>query len=213
MAGEIASVIKSREIKYLVHFTRESNLASILEHGLIPRGSLERKVANFTVNDTLRWDGRRSFNCLSISFPNGQMLFKYMSDNQTVNWPILILRPSVLVEKQALFCKHNAADNRMSSLPANELRTADAFRGMFAEIDGFQSRDEQGLKPCDPTDVQAEVLVRGTIEPKYIGSVVFPDKATAAKFEQPLAGKRALVHTRAGLYGNRTFFRKYGAGK
>lgn len=213
MSAEISSIIQSRDVKFLVHFTRSSNLASILDLGLVPRANLAKKVEAYSVNDQCRWDGRTKYNCTSISFPNSQMFYSYMLADPSVKWPILLLRPQVMREKELLFCRHNAADARISSEPSANLRSADAFRGMFLEIDGCAARLDQGLKPCDPTDVQAEVLISGTIEPKYIGGVVFPDAATAEAFKHKLGNRRSFVNGRDGLYGNRMYYRKYGAGR
>jgi len=88
-----------------------------------------------------------------------------------------------------------------------------AFKGMFAEIDGVASRSDQSLKPCDPTDVQAEVLIYGVIEPKYIKGVVFPDLKTRDEFKYKIGKRPAPVDDRTGLYANRIFYRKWGKGR
>lgn len=213
MANDLTALISSRAINYLVHFTRASNLNSILEIGLVPRSKIERRVKSFTVNDAMRWDGRSDYNCASISFPNGPMLYRYMQADKGIKWPILILSPKLLSEKEVLFCKHNAADKRISS-QGNEILTGiDAFRGMFAEIDGIDLRADQGLKGCDTTDVQAEVLIRGLIEPKYIAGVVFPDQVTSDEFKYKLGTRKVFINGPAGLYGNRTYYRKFGGGR
>jgi hypothetical protein len=210
---EIASVARSRVIGYLLHFTCTANLASILQFGLVPRSQLPKKVAQFTINDALRWDGRQDYNCTSIAFPNAPMLYSFMQRDANIKWPIAVLSPSLLVEKDVLFCKHNAADKRISVQTSDELGSIDAFRGMFAEIGGHASRADQSLKSCDPTDVQAEVLIRGVIEPKYITSVVFPDEATSTEFKYKMGTRQSIVHGRNGLYGTRIYYRKWGLGR
>jgi len=209
VSAEILSIIETRSIKFLVHFTRSTNLDSILTLGLVPRANLERKVRNYSVNDQSRWDGRTKYNCASISFPNSKMFYSYMQADKSIKWPILLLRPQVLVE-DVLFCRHNAADARISSQANADLEGPGAFRNMFQETRGLSSRADQGLKVCDPTDVQAEVLLHGTIEPKYIGAVVFPDATIAEIFKGKMGKRASALSGRNGLYGDRTYSRKFG---
>jgi hypothetical protein len=213
LSDDVASLVKSRGINYLLHFTRASNLGSILQLGLVPRSLIEKKVDAYTVNDPVRWDGRQDYNCVSIAFPNAPMLYSFMQANAGVEWPILVLNPSILIEKEVLFCKHNAADKRISSQPADDLKSVSSFRQMFVELDGLPSRADQSLKTCDPTDVQAEPLVRGTIEPKYISAVVFPSAQLSAEFKYKMGTRKSILQDRTGLYANRIYYRKWGQGR
>lgn len=108
-----------------------------------------------------------------------------------------------------MFCKHNAADVRISGLTDEELAKPESLAGMFDEIAGLQSRDDQKLRTYDATDVQAEVLIRDHIPAKYIVGIVFQDKPSKDRFEE-LAGKRKMVvHSRnKGLFGAREYVRR-----
>ena len=64
----IQQIVQNRKIEYLVHFTRTSNLTSILANGLIPRSILQDNRIQFVHNDDYRFDERENRTCLSISF-------------------------------------------------------------------------------------------------------------------------------------------------
>ena len=201
------------QIPYLLHFTRAVNLPSIMTHGLYPVGRSHEIGANPHVNDQYRWDGHRNSSSVSIGFPNCQMLYKYRMDNPEVDWAILVLHPSILWLKSCAFCKRNAADGRISSQPLALLMTPVAFAGMYEEIDGLASREEQKLKSYDPTDVQAEALVFDVIEPQYITSVIF-EKGAARNSQLPHIGnRRTYIHANnKGMFASRGYARKYQQG-
>jgi hypothetical protein len=163
-------------------------------------------------NDDKRLDGRRGYNCLSISFPNSLMFHRFQQNNVGVDWPILVIHPIVMAHKKSLFCKHNAADAKISSVADNELGKIESFVGMFDEITGHTSRADQKLKSWDPTDVQAEVLIEGVIDPSYIHSVVFPGAASKNLSTEILGDRKAYVNDRRGLYATRRYYRTWGAG-
>lgn len=199
------------EIPYLLHFTRAVNLPSIMEHGLYPIGRIDDIGASPEINDQIRLDGRLDGTSISIAHPNCQMLYKYRMDDESVDWAVLVLKRSVLWQKECAFCRHNAADTRISRRPLEALTTEAAFRGMFDEIDGWTSREEQKLKVYDPTDVQAEVMVFDTIEPEYIRGIVFNSKDAKDNYSPLLTEEqRAWVHPKnKGLFGTRSYSRLY----
>ncbi|EGM68818.1 hypothetical protein SOHN41_03157 [Shewanella sp. HN-41] len=98
----------------------------------------------------------------------------------------------------------------MSHQQLQDLQTPDAFRGMFQEMASQRSRADQKLKPCHPTDVQAEVLIFDTIPSNYIMEVVFPDRQTQIQYAQRINGKKSSVNLpNSGFYGTRTFLLEY----
>ncbi|MBA3525385.1 MAG: DUF4433 domain-containing protein [Sphingomonas sp.] len=207
----IEEIIAERGITRLVHFTRLANVTSILKHGLVPRAMIADIAPQGQTNDPLRLDGREQYNCLSITFPNSRMFYAYMMENPDVDWAVLLLKPALLVEGRVLFCRHNAADNRVTALADEQLKGAAAFQAMFDEIDGLEARADQYLKPADPTDVQAEVLVRGLIERAHLDGIVFQTPAAAQQFNG--VGLTRYVSDRRGLFGDRNFYRTWGKGK
>jgi ssDNA thymidine ADP-ribosyltransferase, DarT len=209
---EIEDYRLERKIPYLLHFTRLDSLASIMTHGLCPRELIDKGQVAAAVNDDMRLDGRRGFNCLSVSFPNSLMFHRFQQNNVGVDWPILVIHPAVMAHKETLFCKHNAADARISSKANDDLKTLAAFNEMFEEIPNHTSRADQKLKNCDPTDVQAEVLIQGVIEPEYIFGIVFPGAASKNISLHLIGDKKAYINDRRGLYATRGYYRTWGPG-
>ena len=167
---EIRNFINNRHIDELVHFTYVDNLESILENGLLPVRDLYYNRINHYYNDENRLEGRRDAVCLSISFPNYKMFFKYRHyDND--NWCVIGLDPSILYEKDCLFCITNAASNYETRRNNYDKKNLRGLSKLFYD-DGY--RYEENIPLSYPTDPQAEVLVLDKIETPYINSIYFP---------------------------------------
>lgn len=207
----IREFAKKVEIPYLVHFTRAVNLPLIMEHGIYPIARVGEIGVEPQINDQHRLDGRLNGTSISIAHPNCQMLYRYRMEDKTIDWAILVLKRSILWRKECAFCRHNAADARLSWQPLETLITEAAFRGMFDEIEGCTLRDEQKLKPYDPTDVQAEVMVFDVIEPEYIRGIVFNSTDARDAYSRLLnEQQKAWVHPNSkGLFGTRSYSRLY----
>lgn len=199
------------QIPYLLHFTRVVNLPPILAHGLYPIGRVHEIGAVPIINDHYRLDGHRDSTSISIGFPNCQMLYKYRMADTGVDWAILVLHPSILWVKNCAFCRHNAADGRISAQPFANLMTPQAFIGMYDEIEGITPREEQKLKSYDPTDVQAEVLVFDVIEPQYVTGVIFEKPAVRDTYLPHLGERKNYIHANnKGMFANRKYARTWG---
>lgn len=210
MKEQIKAFAQEREIPYLLHFTRTANLASIMQHGIVPVAHCGFKGIKPHVNDTGRFDYQTGANCLSIGFPNHRMFFKYRKENEAVDWAVLAIEPKVLWTKDCAFCQRNAADGLVSGIPINQRKTLPAFSAMYQEIDGERSRTEQKLKLYDPTHDQAEVLVFDVIEPELIGGVVFSSARAIAEFGGMFDGRQVFEHpSRKGVFAARSFEREY----
>lgn len=197
-------------LPYLVHFTRVSNLASILENGLVPRGLLARRQIPHSHNDTLRLDGHTDATCLSISHPNDRMFAKYRWQNPDQDWVVLVMDRSILWRMNAAFCRHNAADNRTTRLPLGDLISASAFEAMFLPADNEPAREARLLR-SDPTDVQAEVLIFETIPTDLIEGFVFCNVRSSEKYKTQLAGRRVSIQPEGrGFFGARSLARDSG---
>jgi hypothetical protein len=127
---QIRAIAEHLKIPYLVHFTRAENLESIINNGIYPVDRVEEVCENPTINDTLRLDGRREGTSISVAFPNCQMLYKYRMEEKGSEWVLLLLPPSVLWIKDCAFCKHNAADIRISNLPIEYVTIPRQSRGL-----------------------------------------------------------------------------------
>lgn len=203
--SKIRSFVEELGLPALVHFTQVSNLESILENGLHARDNLPDGV---DINDLKRLDGRENTISTSIAFPNSRMFYKYRNEKGG-NWCVIGISKRVLWELDCLFCRHNAADIRISRMPDHQLSTIDAFQDMYREMAGLDSRETQSLRSYDPTDEQAEVLIRGHIPSKYIVGVVFADKPSRARFEEALKKRKVILHSKnKGYFASRSYVRR-----
>jgi len=200
---------QSLEIPYLVHFTRLDNLDSILQHGLLSVADIDLCGIQAVRNDSLRLDGRPAGISLSVAFPNSQMFYRYRMSLAGSEWAVLVIGPQVLWQKRCAYCRHNAADLRISNAPLDYLESYHGFTSLFEEIPGVTARTEQRLRPCDPTDVQAEVLVFESIRPEEIGAVVFESASARDRFAPILGGRSVYVHpSNKGLFASRSYVRR-----
>ena len=154
--NEIEKEVKERKITQLVHFTKLSNLQSILQKGLIPRCELEKMKISFGYSDEHRYDGHKEAVSFSIEFPNFRMFYSKRQQNNDV-WVVLSVKPDLLWEKDCLFCSGNAA--------AREVQCIEGLEGLKGMYDGERSSINN---EAYPTNEQAEVLVPGNVEVKYI---------------------------------------------
>ncbi|WP_164519193.1 DarT ssDNA thymidine ADP-ribosyltransferase family protein [Pseudoalteromonas rubra] len=199
---------EEKEIPYLIHFTRVSNLESIVRYGLVSRDKIDQGLYQGMVNDNERLDYRRDTVSVSIAHPNDKMFYKYR--NIDSEWCVLGIDVKVLWEQDCLFFKHNAADASVSHLPEQALRGVGAFQSMYDEFPWLSSRMEQGLLGCDPTDVQAEVLVKNYIPTNSIFGIAVSNrqvKKNIAHFTNHL--KVAINEPNKILYASRSYRRKW----
>lgn len=207
---QIQDIAEAKKIPYLVHFTRATNLESIISKGIYPISRAHDAGVNPEINDPLRLDGHRDGISVSIAFPNSKMFYKYRMENPTIEWTILILHPSILWAKDCAFCKHNAADSKIIYESLSSLKEAQSFIGLYEEVDHLAARSEENLKTFDPTDVQAEVLVFDIIDPTLIRGVVFDSMATKNKHLSIIGDRKEWVHANnKGMFSSRTYARKY----
>lgn len=205
----IKKIVKARNILYLLHFTRLQNLDGILKHGIYPHSRLKELPHDVAINDIGRWDFHPDSVSLSICFPNHLMFYKYRMETAD-DWVVLVIHPSLLWEAKCAFCKHNAADGRISRLPVDQIVGHIALSQMFDELEGHRSRADQKLKPCDPTDPQAEILMFNIVEPRKIVGVVFRDKATKQRYGKDHPNLKVWYHREGkGIFSSRTYVREY----
>ena len=173
-------IATDRNIQYLFHFTRSSNLSSILTHGIIPRGTLQVSNTPFTFNDAERFDRREDRTCLSISFPNCKMLCQMMANFPNDDWAVIRLKPSILWQNDCLFTETNAAKAYIRDTPDATLKGRVALEKLFANE---ELRKQSGRKEHETTDVQAEVLVSGIIPITEIIDLNFHYKSRLKDFK------------------------------
>lgn len=173
--GDIIEYLKSeRKVAFFVHFTPVDNVGGILRYGLRPRTAQSVK-GQWTDPDRL--DGQVDCSCLSISFPNYQMLYRKALERK---YSYVILRISVdalccLDKDDISFFPNNAASSGLIGTFNSHLGLS-AARELFIDTAVYGSkkatRKELGIPSYFTTYPQAEVLVRGTIPACYIKEIV-----------------------------------------
>ncbi|NEY88671.1 DarT ssDNA thymidine ADP-ribosyltransferase family protein [Tabrizicola oligotrophica] len=203
--ARIELVARELRIPHLVHFTRCENLLGILQHGLMSMTACEKKGLLPTRNDTNRFDAQTDGTSLSVTFPNYRMFWKYRQIMPDADWAILLISPRVLWEKDCAFYSHNAADARMIRLPREQMKSVQALRDMFAAGEGGR---DAWLRPYDPTDPQAEVMVYETIEPDLVEAIAFETAEAQARHLPYLAHHESFHAGRGkGLFASRKHVR------
>lgn len=186
--------VQSRDIKYVWHFTRLSNLESILNEGLMSRSELELRDNPPAFNDESRFDMQRDAICCSVGHPNYKMFYALRKQHSSEEWIVLALKPDVLWEKDCAFCVENAASNNVTCIPIESRKGVDAFNRLFDEIEGKPSRKELGISDACPTHPQAEILIFGSVELKYIIASICQSKSTEKKLKSTFDGFEFLYH-------------------
>lgn len=169
MVTNIQQLVAERDIRFLVHFTRASNLDSILTRGLVPRDILVREGFD-ALNDQYRIDGTDAV-CLSIGFPNYKMFYGIQKDNPNETWVILVIHPQVLWDLDCAFCAANAASNGVTAIPLEHRKGIAAFQAMFADWP-TKPRSELNIPASYPTNPQAEVLALQGVPRQYILGII-----------------------------------------
>lgn len=174
MANTIQEYAVERGINYLVHFTRASNLDSILKYGLVPRDALT--LSGYTgFNDQYRYDGTNAV-CLSIAFPNYKMFWGVRQDYK-VDWVILVIFKEALWKLPCAFCATNAASACVTAVPLDQRRDLAALKAMYVDW-GDKTRVMLGIPDNYPTNPQAEVLMLNGVPREYIRGAFVLNEAT-----------------------------------
>lgn len=188
---ELKANIEKRKIRWLVHFTRTDNLESILDKGICTLDTLEKIGIEFFANDEYRWDHCTDCVNVTIEFPNSWTLKSYMANSPGTDWIMLFLNPELLYEQENYYAYHNASTGEINRNIRNMNKNED-FENMFADrvvvakasgeqrvFDRFQIKEHDYL----PTSDQAEILIRGSIDSKFIVGIAFSSKVEFRRLE------------------------------
>lgn len=171
-------IIERRKITELCHFTRVSNLESIMKYGLCSRADLESSnVLSVEYSDEMRLDGYMSAISLSVSFPNYKMFYSKRNENLDVEWCVLSISPDVLVDCCCKFSWMNAASREMRTYLEQSDGSSEDFEKLFQDYGQYKRDDIWKRMPDNyTTNPQAEVLVFGHIDCKYIKDIHYNGK-------------------------------------
>lgn len=198
MASTIEEYVTEREIPFLMHFTRISNLDGILQNGLVPRDVLVRG-GYVDFNDAYRLDGTNAV-CVTIAYPNYKMFFRLRQQNVGVDWVILAIYPAALWMLRCAFCSTNAASNVVTALPLANRCDLGSFQSMYADWEG-KKRGTLQIPDSYPTNPQAEVLMLNGVPRNYIYAVVVLNWDKKAELEARYPGLDVRVN--AGYFRGR----------
>ena len=191
-AGYIRLLCVKRGVKNLVHFTRAENLYGIARHGLVPRWMLSQISSMRSapiVNEKHRPDGHWDAVCLSIEFPDYILFERYRARDPGAVWIVLELSPSDLWEGDCAFCWIHAAAPQIRSVSVPKLREIDSLAKMYAPRCAVTGKARSRAIPSGyPTNPQAQVLVFGTVAPRYITGVCFETLADMKAYSRSSLG-------------------------
>ena len=146
--------LDSRDIKYLVHFTRLENIESIKKNGILSKMAAEKRGVFWKAND--RSAPNQVY--LTIEFPNYKMFYSKSKGEQD-KWVVILLKAyDILSELKCSFCIDNSA--RTGIKQGNKYED---LVDLFSEI----NRSPRCKKKWT-TNPQAEVIVDDYVAPKYI---------------------------------------------
>lgn len=178
---EIKQFLENRGIKYLVHFTDESSIASIRENGICSRREGKRRGIKIRVNDNdisahkadkYMKSTSDDYISLTITTINEKVLSAYKARNGIRNAKRILIDASILwkeIDRDRIYCNMNASSSSLSC--GNDIK---ALKAMFApsveqvKFSGERTIDTRSGKPKNvPTHKQAEILFQSYIDPKY----------------------------------------------
>lgn len=160
--AEIKRIALSREVPYLLHFTKVRYLPVIMQHGLLSRRELYRLGYQMCSSAEYRLDDNLDAVSLSIARLHSTFASK-RERSETRDWAVLALSPEILWTLPCRFCWLNAARREIKS-HRGKMDGPWAFEEMFAEYLGAR----EGLPKHCPSDPDAEVQVLSPIEPHLI---------------------------------------------
>lgn len=158
-------------VRQLFHITRAENLVSIHRFGLQSRRRLVQLGIDALINDFDRHDGFLDRVFLSVGFPNDRLLSAWKQRYPGSDWVVLLVSPDVMWLADCLFCPTNSASMAIRYTRRSRLRGANALARLFNDTHSERAEPARGSNR--PRDVQAEVLVPGSVDPARIECAYF----------------------------------------
>lgn len=158
-------ILKNKEIKRIVHFTKVDNLENILEYGVLSKETLELLGISYLPSDMYRLDGKLNGISTSISYPNYKMFYRKRMDDPNVDWAVITIKPKLIIDKlDTEFYSANAASGIYS------LSDAPISNDDLLKLFDKKNRD-LSIPESYTTNPQAEVLVNNCITNNYFLTV------------------------------------------
>jgi hypothetical protein len=171
----IADFLDARGVSALTHFTGARNLPRLIETGsILATQTLVAEQLPYHPTDAERMDGHAELVCCNIELPNTYYFAKAIQRPNAINYPdwvILLLDPGIAGWPGTLFAPRNAAKGG-----GRELEGGLAGLERLYEPTVFGLRRGSHHRDASPTDVQAEVLIRGPIPLEAVWAIVVPSE-------------------------------------
>lgn len=162
--------LRSRDVKYLVHFTPVENFEGILRHGICPRRFMDNHIIHYTPTDEYRSDAKLGYTCFSLTMPNRGMMIRkmYEMNKSFVELFIDIEVIRSIDSARIIYSQSNAAKSGVRW--GNGIEYLDTmFSDEITDKDMVtHTRKSLGIPENFATDPQAEVLIHCIIPPKFI---------------------------------------------
>ena len=179
---------------------------------MLSRDQLKSDDRSFYFNDRYRSDTHTDAICLNVSFPNYKLFYRFrrsiVSEVDESHWVVLLLDATLLWELDCAFCEENAAASRVRSIALETKKKPDALESLFRENFHFGnqviSRKSLEIPINFTTNPQAEILVFGRINPRYIKEIVFFNDYTLRRW-QPINLTTNIQKSAAYNYGKNYF--------
>jgi hypothetical protein len=187
----LADRARARGVTRLVHFTPARNLPHIIDHqALRPVADLRLdERAFFAVTDFHRYDQHPEMSCCSIEYPNAYYLRQARNRPHSrgyPDWAALLLSTELLDRPGVLLSPRNAAAG--TAVPA----TPGSLDALYAPVVVGQRRYER--RPAHlrsvPTDLQAEVLIPGSVPLSQVHGLLFPTEQICRSVRATMAQLR-----------------------
>lgn len=197
---EILDEIARRGISRLCHFTHVESLPDIFRYkGVISQKMAESRNIRLRINDPARLDNHLRYVSASVQYPNLYVLSRFMDriDPNPDHWVFIFFSPSLMANYSTLFCPVNAAANGGQFITGG----VTGFDSMFRDCIEFGHHPHPGESlirthshlMSSPTCLQAEVLVRDTVDADEFRAIVTVSEAAAD------AVRSCLTHLRTKL--------------
>lgn len=179
MGNILSEELDKRNITRLCHFTKSKNLGHIFNDfdGILATAKIPTPYKD--INDDSRFDGKPDYVCCSVQYPNLYYLERIINNDLLFrDWTILCIDPKIILKKDLLFSKVNAATEGGKHIKSGERSFLELFSDKVSTRNSERVR--QKTQPsCCPTDFQAEVLIKEKIPKSYIKGVIVKNEKQA----------------------------------
>lgn len=167
----VYSVLQSRGVTRLCHFTKLQQLTHILSsgEGILASNSIRPDIKNVT--DQARYDGELNYVCCSVEYPNSWFLNKAIQrDTDTIfnEWVVIFIDLGITNSRITKFCPCNASKDHGLHISDNIYNIERIFD---RTVPAFIHQRPPRMLSCCPTNGQAEILIKDNIPREFFTGI------------------------------------------